>query len=139
MILSGSIKLLIRSGQNGIYVSCDTDDCPVAAWLSTRYPEVLPVDIQGRKRTHGMRVFFCVNSLKYRERVQLSAEDQSAMRIIQPLPCGMYQTSMGLTAIAQPARQSFVCINRKRYGSVQELNNCWHTTFWGRISQALRR
>ena len=45
-----------------------TPTCAQPSWLSQKYPEVLPVDIAGRKRTHGMRVFFCYNSEKYRER-----------------------------------------------------------------------
>ena len=45
-----------------------TPTCAQPAWMSKKYPEVLPVDIAGRKRTHGMRVFFCYNSPKYRER-----------------------------------------------------------------------
>ena len=61
-------KLMNKFYENNISVCLATPTTAQPAWLSTRYPEVLPVDIAGRKRTHGMRVFFCYNSLKYRER-----------------------------------------------------------------------
>lgn len=70
-------RIIDKIWENGIYVCLATPTTAQPAWLSTRYPEVLPVDIAGRKRTHGMRVFFCVNSLKYRERAAAIAEEMA--------------------------------------------------------------
>ena len=45
---------------------------PTAAppkWLIDRYPEILPVDIEGRVRKFGSRKHFCFSNLTYREEV----------------------------------------------------------------------
>ena len=46
-------RIIDQIWANGIHVCLATPTTAQPAWLSTRYPEVLPVDIQGRKRTHG--------------------------------------------------------------------------------------
>ncbi len=127
-------KIIDKIWANGIYVCLATPTTAQPAWLSTRYPEVLPVDIQGRKRTHGMRVFFCVNSLKYRERAAAIAEE-FAKRYAHHPALAMWHVSneYGTYCYCPTCQAKFRLWLRKRYGSVQELNNRWHTTFWGRI------
>lgn len=127
-------KIIDQIWANGIYVCLATPTTAQPAWLSTRYPEVLPVDIQGRKRTHGMRVFFCVNSLKYRERAAAIAE-QFAMRYAHHPALAMWHISneYGTYCYCPTCQAKFRLWLRRRYGSVEELNKRWHTTFWGRI------
>ena len=127
-------KIIDKIWAHGIYVCLATPTTAQPAWLSTRYPEVLPVDIQGRKRTHGMRVFFCVNSLKYRERAAAIAEE-FAKRYSHHPALAMWHVSneYGTYCYCPTCQAKFRLWLRKRYGSVQELNNRWHTTFWGRI------
>lgn len=120
--------------ENGIYVCLATPTTAQPAWLSTRYPEVLPVDIQGRKRTHGMRVFFCVNSLKYRERAAAIAEEM-AKRYAHHPALAMWHVSneYGTYCYCPTCQAKFRLWLRRRYGNIEELNKRWHTTFWGRI------
>lgn len=119
---------------NGIYVCLATPTTAQPAWLSTRYPEVLPVDIQGRKRTHGMRVFFCVNSLKYRERAAAIAEE-FAKRYAHHPALAMWHVSneYGTYCYCPTCQAKFRLWLRRRYGTLEELNKRWHTTFWGRV------
>lgn len=127
-------KIIDQIWANGIYVCLATPTTAQPAWLSTRYPEVLPVDIQGRKRTHGMRVFFCVNSLKYRERAAAIAEE-FAKRYAHHPALAMWHVSneYGTYCYCPTCQAKFRLWLRRRYGSVEELNRRWHTTFWGRI------
>lgn len=127
-------KIIDQIWANGIYVCLATPTTAQPAWLSTRYPEVLPVDIQGRKRTHGMRVFFCVNSLKYRERAAAIAEEFAKRYAHHPaLAMWHVANEYGTYCYCPTCQAKFRLWLRKRYGSVQELNKRWHTTFWGRI------
>jgi len=127
-------KIIDQIWKNGIYVCLATPTTAQPAWLSTRYPEVLPVDIQGRKRTHGMRVFFCVNSLKYRERAAAIAEEFAKRYAHHPaLAMWHVANEYGTYCYCPTCQAKFRLWLRKRYGSVQELNKRWHTTFWGRI------
>ena len=81
-----------------------------------------------------MRVFFCVNSLKYRERAAAIAE-QMAMRYAHHPALAMWHVSneYGTYCYCPTCQAKFRVWLRKRYGTVDELNKRWHTTFWGRI------
>lgn len=119
--------------EHGIFVCLATPTTAQPAWLSTRYPEVLPVDIAGRKRTHGMRVFFCVNSLKYRERAAAIAGEM-ARRYADHPAIAMWHVSneYGTYCYCPTCEAKFRIWLRKRYGTVEVLNERWHTVFWGR-------
>lgn len=127
-------RIIDKIWAHGIYVCLATPTTAQPAWLSTRYPEVLPVDIAGRKRTHGMRVFFCVNSLKYRERAAAIAEEM-AKRYAHHPALAMWHVSneYGTYCYCPTCQAKFRLWLKKRYGTVEELNKRWHTTFWGRI------
>lgn len=127
-------RIVDRIWENGISVCLATPTTAQPAWLSARYPEVLPVDIAGRKRTHGMRVFFCVNSLKYRERAAAIAEEM-AKRYAHHPALAMWHVSneYGTYCYCPNCQAKFRLWLRRRYGTLQELNKRWHTTFWGRI------
>ncbi len=127
-------RILERISANGIRFCLATPTSAQPAWLSTRYPEVLPVDIQGRKRTHGMRVFFCVNSLKYRERAGAMAHE-FARRYARHPALAMWHVAneYGTSCYCPTCQARFRLFLKKRYGSLEELNRRWHTAFWGRI------
>lgn len=127
-------RIIDKIWEHGIYVCLATPTTAQPAWLSTRYPEVLPVDIAGRRRTHGMRVFFCVNSLKYRERAAAIAAEM-AIRYAHHPALAMWHVSneYGTYCYCPNCQAKFRVWLKRRYGTVEELNNRWHTTFWGRI------
>lgn len=126
-------KIIDKIWEHGIHVCLATPTTAQPAWLSTRYPEVLPVDIAGRRRTHGMRVFFCVNSLKYRERAAAIAEEM-AKRYARHPALAMWHVSneYGTYCYCPNCQAGFRLWLRRRYGTVEELNRRWHTAFWGR-------
>ena len=118
---------------SGIRVCLATPTSAQPAWLSARYPEVLPVDIQGRRRTHGMRVFFCVNSLKYRERAAAIAAEFGRRYAHHPaLAMWHVANEYGTSCYCPTCQAKFRRWLRDRYGSVAGLNERWHTSFWGR-------
>ena len=127
-------EIIDKIWEHGIHVCLATPTTAQPAWLSTRYPEVLPVDIAGRKRTHGMRVFFCVNSLKYRERAAAIAEEM-AKRYAHHPALAMWHVSneYGTYCYCPNCQARFRLWLRRRYKTVEGLNEKWHTTFWGRI------
>lgn len=126
-------KIIDTIWRSGIHICLATPTTAQPAWLSARYPEVLPVDIQGRRRTHGMRVFFCVNSLKYRERAAAIAHEFGRRYAHHPaLYMWHVSNEYGTSCYCPTCQARFRLWLKRRYGSVQELNNRWHTSFWGR-------
>ncbi|MGI6652794.1 MAG: beta-galactosidase [Christensenellales bacterium] len=126
-------KLLDKLYANGLMVSLATPTCAQPAWLSIKYPEVLPVDIQGRKRKHGMRVFFCYNSDKYRERARAIA-DQMARRFGNHPAVKVWHVAneYGTYCYCDHCEKLFRDWLKERYSTLDELNNRWNTAFWNR-------
>ena len=125
--------LMNKFAAHGISVCLATPTTAQPAWLSARYPEVLPVDIAGRKRTHGMRVFFCYNSLKYRERAAAIAEAMAERYHDHPaLVVWHVSNEYGTYCYCENCQAKFRRWLRERYGSIKNLNDRWHTSFWGR-------
>jgi beta-galactosidase len=126
-------KILDLLWEHRIHVCLATPTTAQPAWLSLRYPEVLPVDIGGRRRTHGMRVFFCVNSLKYRERAAAVAGAMAKRYGGHPaLVLWHVANEYGTYCYCDTCQARFRVWLRKRYGSIAVLNERWHTSFWGR-------
>lgn len=127
-------KIVDKLWANNIYVCLATPTTAQPAWLSKKYPEVLPVDIAGRKRTHGMRVFFCVNSVKYRERAAAIAKEMAKRYSHIPgLVAWHIANEYGTYCYCDQCQSKFRQWLEKRYGTIEKLNEKWNTTFWGRI------
>jgi len=126
-------KLMDKLWDNGIRVCLATPTTAQPAWLSHKYPEVLPVDIAGRKRTHGMRVFFCVNSVKYRERAAAIAK-KMALRYGKHPALAVWHVSneYGTYCYCPTCEGKFREWLKARYGTIENLNVRWNTAFWGR-------
>lgn len=119
--------------QHGISVSLATSTVSQPAWMSKKYPEVLPVDIAGRRRTHGMRMFFCVNSEKYRERAAALAEEMAKRYQNYPgLAAWHVANEYGTYCYCPTCEAKFQKWLEERYISIENLNKCWYTSFWGR-------
>ena len=126
-------RLMDKLAANGIGVNLATPTTAQPAWLSTKYPEVLPVDIQGRRRTHGMRVFFCYNSPKYRERAAAIAGAMAQRYARHPaLKIWHIANEYGTYCYCPICRGKFIEWLQTRYGSLEKLNERWFTSFWGR-------
>lgn len=126
-------KLMDKFLENDIKVCLATPTTAQPAWMSKKYPEVLPVDKQGRKRTHGMRVFFCVNSPKYRERAAAMAEQMAKRYKDYPnLVLWHVANEYGTYCYCSTCEKKFQGWLQKRYGTIENLNQKWHTCFWGR-------
>ncbi len=126
-------RIMDKLAENGIGVNLATPTVAQPAWLSRKYPEVLPVDIAGRKRTHGMRVFFCYNSPKYLERARAIASEMAKRYAKHPaLRLWHVANEYGTYCYCPICRSKFILWLKDRYGSIEKLNERWYTAFWGR-------
>lgn len=117
---------------NGIYACLATSTAAQPAWMSRQYPEVLPVDVDGRRRTHGSRVNFCPNSRVYRRfsvelarRMALRYKDHPALLIWH------VANEYGPHCYCETCAAAFREWLEGRYGTVDELNKRWNMSFWG--------
>ncbi len=125
--------ILDKLDENGLSYFLATPTSAQPAWLSKKYPEVLPVDISGRKRTHGMRVFFCVNSPKFRERAAAIAGKMASRYKDRKGLIGWHVANeYGTYCYCENCQNKFRQWLKNRYGTIDELNIRWHTCFWGK-------
>lgn len=126
-------EIIEKIWSHGIRICLATPTCAQPAWMSQQYPEILPVDISGRKRTHGMRVFFCVNSEKYRERAAAIAGKMAERYAHHPaLAAWHVANEYGTPCYCENCQRKFRIWLKKRYGTIENLNEKWYTAFWGR-------
>lgn len=126
-------KLMDKFQEHGLKVCMATPTTAQPAWLSKKYPEILPVEKSGRKRTHGMRVFFCVNSPKYRERAAAIAEEMAKRYSNHPaLSLWHVANEYGTHCYCPTCEGKFRVWLKEKYHTVENLNEKWHTSFWGK-------
>ncbi|MET9343372.1 beta-galactosidase [Nonomuraea sp. NPDC003804] len=103
-------------------------------WLTTRHPEILPVDRDGRTLWPGARQHWRPTSPIFREH---------ALRLVRAM-AERYGTHPALAAwhvsnelgchnvydFSDDAAAAFRIWLRDRYGTIEELNRAWATAFW---------
>ncbi|MFD0695189.1 beta-galactosidase [Paenibacillus sp. GCM10027628] len=125
-------KILDLIAANGIYACLATSTAAQPAWMSRKYPDVLPVDIDGRKRTHGSRVNFCPNSTVYREfSVRLAAKLAERYRNHPALLIWHIGNEYGSHCYCEQCAAQFRVWLKEKYGTIEELNKQWNMSFWG--------
>ena len=124
---------LLHAG--GIAVDLATATASPPPWLSQRYPEILPVDQDGRRLWPGSRQAFCPSSPIVRER-QLALVEQLAEPLRRPpgaRPVARQQRAR-LPQRALLLRRERRSIPRAgcadRYADLDTLNDAWGTAFW---------
>lgn len=81
-----------------------------------------------------MRVFFCVNSEKYRERAAAIAKQMAKRYKDYPgLAAWHVANEYGTYCYCENCQKKFRLWLKKRYGTLENLNEKWNTAFWGRI------
>lgn len=125
-------KVLELAWENGIYACLATSTAAQPAWISLKYPEVLPVDKEGRKRTYGARVNFCPNSKVYRKASTKLAGKLAERYCDYPgLVVWHIANEYGGYCYCENCAAEFRNWLIKRYGTIDELNVKWNTGFWG--------
>lgn len=125
-------RVLDLLAENGIYACIATSTAAQPAWMSVKYPEILPVDVHGRKRTHGKRVNFCPNSKVYREfAARLARKLAERYKDHPALLYWRVANEYGTYCYCDTCAQEFRKWVQKRYGTIEEVNRRWNLSFWG--------
>ncbi|HYH02560.1 MAG TPA: beta-galactosidase, partial [Bacillota bacterium] len=125
-------RILDLISAHGLYVCLATSTAAQPAWMSKKYPEMLPVDIDGRRRTHGGRVNFCPNNPKYRElSVRLARKMAQRYQHHPALLVWHINNEYGTYCYCENCAAAFRQWLKSRYGTIEELNRRWNLSFWG--------
>jgi beta-galactosidase len=120
--------------ENGISVDLGTGTASPPPWLSTDYPETLPVDRTGTTLWPGARQHFCPSSPIYRERAAILAGKVAQRYANHPAVvmwhinneygCHVHECFCDQSATA------FRLWLKEKYGSIDAVNDAWTTNFW---------
>jgi beta-galactosidase len=119
---------------NDIAVDLATATASPPPWLTTAYPEVLPVDRDGRTLWPGSRQSWCPSSRLYRD-LALALTDRLAARYAGHPALAMWHVSNeyachNLPCYCDTCAAEFRRWLRRRYVTLDRLNEAWGTAFW---------
>ncbi len=119
----------------GLRIVLGTPSCTPPRWMLDRFPDMLPVDAEGRERRFGSRRHYCFSHDGYRAAaadIAATLADRygrdpriHAWQIDNEYDC--HNTALSYSPHAQAAFQVWL---KQRYGTIDALNAAWGTVFW---------
>ncbi len=129
-------RVLDGLDRHGIGVVMATPTAAQPAWMSAAYPEILPVDTSGRRRTHGGRVNYCPTSSAYRDgSSQIAAAMAERYAGYGGLQLWHINNEYGPVCYCEGCRDEFQRWVTDRYGDLDTLNQAWGNAVWGNTVQ----
>lgn len=118
--------------ENNIYVCMATSTAVQPNWMSKKYPEILPVDFEGRKRKFGGRVKFCPNSKKYREfSVNLATKFAKRYKDYPNIIGWHIGNEYDNYCYCEHCENKFKEWVKNKYKTIEAVNKAWNMNFWG--------
>ncbi|MFC4600523.1 beta-galactosidase [Cohnella hongkongensis] len=118
--------------EHGVAVCLGTSTAAHPAWMARKYPDVLTVDSEGRKKKFGRRHNSCPNSPTFRRYSALMAGKLAERYKSHPaLRLWHVNNEYGWRCYCDNCERAFREWLKKRYGTLEALNAAWYTRFWG--------
>lgn len=125
-------EIIDRLFENGTYICLATSTGAHPAWMARKYPDVLRVDFEGRKRKFGGRHNSCPNSPTYRKYSERIAEKLAERYKDHPAVLIWHVSNeYGGYCYCDHCADGFRNWLQERYTTLETLNKVWNTGFWG--------
>ncbi len=125
-------KIMVLAKENGMKVCLATSTGAHPAWMAKKYPEILRTEFGGVKRKFGGRHNSCPNSLTYRKySVKLAEQLAERYQNYDNIVAWHISNEYGGECYCDNCEKAFRVWLKKRYGTLEELNRAWNTSFWG--------
>ncbi|MGW3888036.1 beta-galactosidase [Micromonospora chokoriensis] len=124
-------RIVERAAAEGRGICLATGTGAHPAWLAKAYPEVTRTDFEGRKRRFGQRHNSCPSSTVYR-RLSVELARRVARRYADTPAVIAWHVGneYGGACYCELCAAGFRGWLRNRYGTLDDLNAAWYTTFW---------
>ncbi|MEC0230878.1 beta-galactosidase [Paenibacillus alba] len=124
--------IIERLYASGTYVCLATSTGAHPAWMARKYPDVLRVDFEGRKRKFGARHNSCPNSPTYRKYSERIAEKLAERYKDHPaILIWHISNEYGGYCYCDQCADGFRTWLQARYATLGQVNKAWNTNFWG--------
>ena len=120
--------------KEGIYTILATPSGARPKWMADKYPEVLRMDPDRTRRFFGGRHNHCYTSPVYREKIH--AMDKLLSQRLGSHPGVLLwhiSNEFGGECYCPLCQQKFREWLKEKYGTIENLNSSWCTTFWSHI------
>ncbi|MFC5701095.1 beta-galactosidase [Cohnella faecalis] len=125
-------EMMDKLHAEGVGVCLATSTAAHPAWMARKYPDVLRVDFNGRKRKFGGRHNSCPNSPAYRKYSTRMAEKLAERYKDHPaLLVWHISNEYGGYCYCDNCEAAFRDWVKARYGTLDEVNRVWNAAFWG--------
>ncbi|WP_263371880.1 beta-galactosidase [Granulicella cerasi] len=125
------VRAVELAGKHHIFVVMGTPSASPPAWLTQKYPETLRTKEDGRKDEHGNRQQFDWSSPKYRELARAMAERLAVRFGHDPNVIGwQIDNEYAEQSFGPTTRTQFQQWLKARYGTLDNLNQRWATSYW---------
>lgn len=133
-------RALDAASRYGLQVIMGTPTATPPAWLTHRYPEVLNAAQDGTLYQHGMRRHYNYNSPKYRELCAIITREMAEHYKDHPAIIGWQldnefncETNVFYADADHAAFREWA---KRKYGTLQALNEAWGTVVWSQTYSA---
>jgi beta-galactosidase len=124
-------RVITALGENGIDTVLCTPSAGPPAWLVSNYPDILPVDENGRTVQFGNRCHYCVNSPEFHSAVQHLVKVMAEGFGSNPHVLGwQIDNEFNRTCYCPRCNRLFQEYLEKRYETLEQLNLHWTTAYW---------
>ena len=124
-------RAIALAAKHHIQVVLGTPTAAPPAWLTTKYPETLRVEEDGRRDEHGNRQQFSFTNPTYRRFAARIAEQMAEHYGHNPNVVGwQLDNELAAPSFDSTAKAAFHAWLQKKYGNIGELNRRWATAYW---------
>lgn len=126
------IRVIDMAKERNIQVCLATSTAVQPSWLSKKYPEMLPVDREGRRRKFGGRVKFCPNNKDYKIAARnLTKKLAETFKDYPNILLWHIGNEYDNYCYCETCRKAFVTWAKNKYKTIETLNERWYLQFWG--------
>jgi beta-galactosidase len=120
--------------QAGIDVVLCTPSAAPPAWLVNKYPDILPIDENGRRVQFGNRCHYCVNSPEFHQAVKGLAGVMAGKFASNPRVIGwQIDNEFNRYCYCPRCQKLFQQYLSQRYQTLTRLNDHWTTMYWSQV------
>ena len=124
-------RAIAQAARHHIRVVLGTPSAAPPAWLTSRYPDTLRVDEDGRTEEHGNRQQFSFSSPRYRTLARRIAEKMAIRFGHDPNVIGwQIDNEIQPPSFDAVTKEQFHRWLQQKYRRIQELNRHWSTAYW---------
>ncbi len=116
----------------GMQICMATSTAAMPAWMARKYPDILRTEFNGARRKFGGRHNCCPSSPTYQKySVRLAAKLAEHYKDQHNIVAWHVSNEYGQICYCDNCAKAFRVWLRKKYGTIEALNNSWNTHFWG--------